>query len=532
PPRFVPISLSFKSSGSVLFYSYSIDKTSSISYRLNLNGRTSETHVVVLPFPSLGHYIPVLELSRLVASQNLTVSYVTTPANVPRFQDFIDEALNCGIDLRLLVLPTPDVEGLPQGRESSDICPPESYGSIFVLANKLQHPFDAWMELQFQQQELAAPPVCVVFDSFMGWVRQSAEKFSISCVEFSTSGAFGISGTNSASRSIMQRALEKEGENSLVLSLDLPRPLRFKRNEIDQDYWTPDEMNPITKFLLPMLQIVVKGASGLMLNTFKELESEYVDHLRNLTGKPLWAIGPLLPMTYFGGAGNKVSTRGKMADIATDELAQWLNSQRAGSLVYVSFGSVVKLSKEQTKALARALEGSQQPFVWAIKVRESGSSGNAEYLPEGFLDRTKGRGVVIWGWAPQLLILSHPSVGAFMSHCGWNSTLESLSLGVPIAGWPMFGDQFFNMRILAEMGVGIQLCEHRGGIPDEEKVREVLRQVLSDDKGKEMRTAAEKAKEMARKAVGDGGSSNVNVQGFASEMRKLLKMRQEQSSLP
>ncbi|GLJ07705.1 hypothetical protein SUGI_0072930 [Cryptomeria japonica] len=124
------------------------------------------------------------------------------------------------------------------------------------------------------------------------------------------------------------------------------------------------------------------------------------------------------------------------------------------------------------------------------------------------------------------------SVGAFLNHCGWNSTLESLSLGVPIAGWPMFADHFFNMRILAEMGVGIQLCEHLGGVPDEVKVTEVLRQVFSDDKGKQMRTAAQKVKEMARKAVGDGGSSKVNVQGFASEMRKLLKTRQEQSSLP
>ncbi|GLJ07844.1 hypothetical protein SUGI_0075350 [Cryptomeria japonica] len=193
-------------------------------------------HVAVLPFPALGHYIPLLELSRLVASQGLTISYVTTPANVPRLQDFVDEAVNCGIDLRLLVLPTPHVEGLPEGRESSDVCPPESDGSIFALANKLQQPFDAWME----QQGLAAPPVCVVFDSFMGWARQSAEKFHISCVEFNPCGAFGVSGSNSASRSIMQRALEKQGEDCLVLSLDLPRPLRFKSNEINKDYWSVD----------------------------------------------------------------------------------------------------------------------------------------------------------------------------------------------------------------------------------------------------------------------------------------------------
>ncbi|XP_057832325.2 UDP-glycosyltransferase 73B4-like [Cryptomeria japonica] len=100
-----------------------------------------------------------------------------------------------------------------------------------------------------------------------------------------------------------------------------------------------------------------------------------------------------------------------MADIPTDELVQWLDSRRTGSVVYVSFGSMVKLSKEQTKALARGLEGSKQHFVWTIKVMESGSSGNAEFLPEGFVERTKDRGVVIWSWAPKLLILSHPSVG-------------------------------------------------------------------------------------------------------------------------
>ncbi|GLJ07847.1 hypothetical protein SUGI_0075420 [Cryptomeria japonica] len=122
-----------------------------------------------------------------------------------------------------------------------------------------------------------------------------------------------------------------------------------------------------------------------------------------------------------------------MVDIAADELVWWLDSQSVGSVVYAFFRSVINLSESQIKALARGLEGSQQAFVWAIKVTESGSLGNVEYLPEGFLERTKGLGDVIWGWAPQLLILSHASVGTFMNHCRWNSTLESLSLGVPIA---------------------------------------------------------------------------------------------------
>ncbi|GLJ07814.1 hypothetical protein SUGI_0074570 [Cryptomeria japonica] len=421
-------------------------------------------HVVVLAFPALGHSIPLLDLSRLIASQGLTASYVTTPANVSRFQDSVVEAVNNGIDMRLVVLPTPPVDGLPEGRESVDLLPKASHGLIFALASKLQKPFNAWMERQFQRQGAAAP-VCVVFE----------------------------------------------------------------RHEIAQDFFNIEDLT--LDIVLRILQSIGKGCSGLIFNTFEELEPAYVEHLRNLTGKPVWAIGPLLPPNYFSGA---AKGRGKKADVEVDELVQWLDPQSDSSVVYVSFGSQIFFTEQQIKALARGLEASLQPFIWAIKVTpriEPATPCNAdlarEYLPQGFLERTKDRGVVIWGWAPQLLILSHPSVGAFMSHCGWNSTLESITLGVPTVGWPMFGDQFFNLRLLVELGMGIQFCEHIPGIPEEEKVKEVLRLVLCDVKGNEMRARGQKLKKMARKAVEEGGSSKANVQAFASEMYNLLKMRQE-----
>ncbi|GLJ07815.1 hypothetical protein SUGI_0074580 [Cryptomeria japonica] len=486
-------------------------------------------HVVVLAFPALGHSIPLLDLSRLVASQGLTVSYVTTPANVSRFQGFVVQAVNNGIDLRLVVLPTPPVEGLPEGRESIDLLPKASHGLIFALASKLQKPFNAWMECQFEQQGASAP-VCIVYDTFMGWGRESAQKFKICCMEFNVSGAFGVSMLISTSRSVVtMEKEEKQGKECVVLSLDLPWPHRFERDEIAQDFFNIED--PTLDIVLKILQSISTGSSGLIFNTFEELEPAYVQHLRNLTGKPVWAIGPMLPPNYFNGA---VCVRGKKADVAVDELVQWLDSQSESSVVYVSFGSQIFFTEQQIKALARGLEASLQPFIWAIKVTpsiETATSCNAdlarEYLPEGFLERTKDRGVIIWGWAPQLLILSHPSVGALMSHCGWNSTLESITLGVPTVGWPMFGDQFFNLRLLAELGMGIQFCEHIPGIPEEEKVKEVLRLVLCDVKGNEMRARGQKLKKMARKAVEEGGSSKADVQAFASEMHKLLKMRQE-----
>jgi hypothetical protein len=269
----------------------------------------------------------------------------------------------------------------------------------------------------------------------------------------------------------------------------------------------------------------------MLINTFEDLEASHLRHLRSLTGKPIWSIGPANPPTSAGKA-----SRGKMADISEDELVRWLDSQRPSSVVYVSFGSQTFLSEQQTVALSRGLEASGQPFIWAIKVSPklettmvdttAADAGVQAYLSYGFEDRmkNKGLGLIIWGRAPQLLILSHPSIGAFMTHCGWNSTLESITLGVPMITWPLFGDQHFNSKQVAEQFVtGFQFCEHQDGIPEEERLKEVVKLVLTEDEGKEMRRRAEKLKEMASTAVGDGGSSKANLRAFPCEMQKLIK---------
>ncbi|GLJ07794.1 hypothetical protein SUGI_0074180 [Cryptomeria japonica] len=482
-------------------------------------------HLVAVPFPALGHFIPFLDLAKLLASNGFTISYVTTPGNVSFLQDYIDQALNDGLDIQLVAIPMPTVEGL-QGRERSDLCPWESKNLIFQMAERLQSPFDAWMEQQFHQQR-AIPPVCIVYDMFTGWAVDTAQKYSVASILFKTCGAFATSLLHSLSCSILQSALEKDGEDSLVVSFNLPHPLRLFKHEVSPLYFNPDLSNFIQRYVSQCYQQIGKG-SGILINTFHELEPFYVQHLKSLTAKPVWAIGPVHPKNLSGGAGN-VNTRGKMVGINEQELVFWLDSQSPRSVVYVSFGSHTFLSEEQTHALARGLEASEQPFVWTIKVPPKNEPASSEsktddistYLPEGFLERTKERGLIIRGWVPQLVILSHVSGGAFISHCGWNSALESISLGVPILAWPMFGDQHFNSKLFAELGVGIQFCQHIDGIPKEERVKEVVTMALVGQKKEEMRERAEKVREMATNAIRGEGSSVADLRGFVSDMHKL-----------
>lgn len=490
---------------------------------------STKPHVVLVPFPALGHSIPFLDLARLLALHGATVSYVTTPANASRLEGAMAEAQSAGLAVSAVVLPTPAVEGLPEGRESTDVLPSELVGLLVNLAEKLAEPFERWLHQQLQQDQEQktgpSPPVCIISDILMLWTLQIGEKYGIRRVLFNTCGAFALTLLYSVSSSLSKNALQKEGD-IIILSMNLPSPLRFNKNEIASNFFEPDMSNPLQHFVIRCLQSLSQGW-GMLINTFEDLEPVHLRHMRSLTGKPILSIGPVLPPIFAG-----KTCRGKMADISEDELVRWLDSQRRHSVVYVSFGSQAVLSERQTVALARGLEASGQPFVWAIKcppklepttaaADTAAADGIQAYLPHGFEDRMKNKelGLIIWGWAPQLLILSHPSVGAFMSHCGWNSTLESITLGVPLITWPMSGDQNFNSKQVAEQfAIGVEFCQHRDGIPEEKRVTEVVRLVLTEDEGEEMRRRANKLKEIASQAVEQGGSSQVNLQAFLCEM--------------
>ncbi|KAK1265177.1 hypothetical protein QJS04_geneDACA021369 [Acorus gramineus] len=217
---------------------------------------------------------------------------------------------------------------------------------------------------------------------------------------------------------------------------------------------------------------------------------------------------------------------------STDELLclDWLDQREPKSVIYVSFGSIGRLSPPQTAELARALESSGRNFMWVIK-----GSNNDNGLPEEFKeDPITERRMVVRGWAPQVAILSHGAVGGFVTHCGWNSTLEGVCAGVPMVAWPLFADQFLNEKLVVDMlRVGVRVgVERPGGWAGEgagmvgiEDIEKALEEVMEGgEEGVLRRVRAREFREMARKAVEIGGSSYVNMTRlieYVSEYRNL-----------
>ncbi|XP_057786547.1 anthocyanidin 3-O-glucosyltransferase 2-like, partial [Salvia miltiorrhiza] len=264
-----------------------------------------------------------------------------------------------------------------------------------------------------------------------------------------------------------------------------------------------------------------RKARGIIVNTFAELESHalgsfVVDSAYGAAPvPPVYSVGPIL-------------NRGPSRD--APEIMRWLNEQLCGSVVLLCFGSQGSLSEDQIHEVAVGLERSGRRFLWSLR-RQPPSTEKArfpgeyesyrEVLPEGFLERTSGVGKVV-GWIPQLEVLSHPAVGGFVSHCGWNSVLESLWCGVPVATWPLHSEQQMNaFQLVRELGLAVEItlsyCEWRGdGVVAAAEVERGVREVM--ESGGEVRERVREMKEKSRMSVVEGGSSYASFKRLIDDM--------------
>ncbi|OAE19995.1 hypothetical protein AXG93_4805s1110 [Marchantia polymorpha subsp. ruderalis] len=205
------------------------------------------------------------------------------------------------------------------------------------------------------------------------------------------------------------------------------------------------------------------------------------------------------------------------------ECMEWLEKQPTKSVLYVCLGSQVVLEKEQIGHFARALDASQQTFLWVLSKRRGNFSILDDVLPEGFLTRTCGRGLVVTGWVGQLQVLAHPSVVGFVSHCGWQSVLESMTFGVPIIGWPHGAEQHFNCRYVQQVlkaGIGIRDVDNRALIVDQLEFENAFKLFSREKLGKALAFNAASFARKAAAAVSRGGSSNEAIDELIESIKQ------------
>ncbi|KAI4364321.1 hypothetical protein MLD38_020429 [Melastoma candidum] len=277
---------------------------------------------------------------------------------------------------------------------------------------------------------------------------------------------------------------------------------------------TPTNNFPILRKMMHMqLEVLMKETNPkVLVNTFDALEEAPLKAIDKLT---MVGIGPLLPLAFTGG-----DSTSNPSD-SSDEYFQWLNTKPEASVVYVSFGSISVLQKEQMEEMARGLLKMGRPFLWVMRKDKGAATAPQEEADRvSCWEELQEKGKII-PWCSQYEVLSHPSVGCFLTHCGWNSTLESLACGVPMVAFPQWTDQLTNAKLIEDVwktGVRVKPNEETRIVEGDEIMRCIEKVMDSGESGEEIRRNAGKWKVLAREAVEEGGSSHRNIASFLEEI--------------
>ncbi|KAI9114936.1 hypothetical protein K1719_013949 [Acacia pycnantha] len=467
--------------------------------------KKNEGHIVMVPYMAHGHLIPFLALARLIHQQtSFTITIANTPLNIQHLQSAISSSSSSNIHLASLPF-EPTSHGLPPHIENAEKLPPPLLPNLGLAALSLQ-PHLRTLISRITEEE-GRPPLCIIFDVFLGWISDVAKSFGSKSITFTTCGAYGTI----AYMSIWLNLPHRKTDSDEFYVPGFPENYRFHRSQLHRFLRQADGTDTWSRFFQTHISLSMKS-DGWICNTVEEIEPLGLQLLRKFIGSPVWTIGPLLPTNS---CMDSKQRSGKELGIPLEKCIEWLNLHPERSVLYISFGSQHSISETQMMSLALGLEQSGKPFIWVIRPPfgfDINRDFEAEWLPEGFENRTKEtkRGLLIRNWAPQLEILSHKSVGAFLSHCGWNSVLESLSHGVPIIGWPLGAEQAYNSKMVEEeMGVGVELTRTVESVISGEEVKEVIEKVM--ERGEEMRKKANEIAEQIRRAKEENGGSSIGA---------------------
>ncbi|KAJ0499451.1 putative flavonol 3-O-glucosyltransferase [Helianthus annuus] len=469
--------------------------------------------LIFIPSPGVGHIMSTVEIAKLLVNRDQRLA-ITVLVIKPRSLDsgmaitsYIESLAKSNMD-HISFIQLPQDETLlthdPKDHMStfSEFIPSHCKYVRNVVADMIS-------------QAGSGQIVGFVIDMFCTCMVDVANEFNVPTYMFFTSSAAFL-----GFEFYIQKLCDDLNEDVIELSnadaeISIPS---FDKPVPTKVFWSRVKTREGLDFVLGAVR-KFREVKAIIVNTFLELETHAIKSLSaDVSIPPVYPVGPMLNLE--GSFGSSV---GKSFD---NNVIRWLDSQPPSSVVFLCFGSMGSFSEVQVKEIARALEQSGHRFVWSLRRPPSDQTSRipSDYedpslvLPEGFLERTCGIGKVI-GWAPQTAVLGHDAVGGFVSHCGWNSLLESLWFGVPLATWPMYAEQHMNaFEMVVELGLAVEIkLDYMKNVSNPradtiivtaKEIERGIRRVMEDN---EVKTKVKAMSLKSRSVVAEGGSSYASV---------------------
>ncbi|KAJ9158663.1 hypothetical protein P3X46_024227 [Hevea brasiliensis] len=452
--------------------------------------------LVLFPSPAIGHFISMVELGKLILnfqpSLSIHILVISAPYDAGSSTSYIADVAATIPSIYFHHLPTIT---LPS---TTGTHPETLIFEVLRLSNP--HVHQALLSISRTHKINA-----FIMDFFCFASLSFASQLNIPGYFFYTSGA-GSLATSMYFPTLHQNTTKSFKDLNTFIHMPGVPPIFSS----DFSSAVSDRNNKAYEYFLDMAFCFPKSA-GIIVNTFELLEARALKAISdglcipNSTTPPVYSIGPLIVTK-------------NASDGATDQSLTWLDSQPSQSVIFLCFGSLGLFSMEQLREIAIGLERSGQRFLWVVRNPPSDNQSLAisahpdpnlnALLPDGFLDRTKERGLVVKSWAPQVAVLNHNSVGGFVTHCGWNSVLEAVSAGVPMVAWPLYAEQKFNrLMLVEEIKIALPMKEDENGFVTALEVEKRVNQLMQSESGNSVRERTIAMKNAAKAAVSEGGSS-------------------------
>lgn len=451
-------------------------------------------HVLAIPYPAQGHVIPMIELMQRAAQHGLKVTIVNADFIHTKVINALSTIQDLGDNLSLV--------SIPDGME-----PWEDRNDILKVSQSIQRFMPKELDKFIQNINGASDDgdkiSCVVADGTMGWAVDVAKNAGIKVAVVWFASAATLASIHIMPKLIDDGIVNKD--NGSVTKNKMFHPLPTVPAISSETFmWASFNDEAIIKncfHILSECNQAMKLADLTICNSAFELEPDAFSAIPEVL-----PVGPLSASSM---------PRNKAGNFWSEDSSclSWLDQQPVCSVIYVAFGSFTIFDQTQFQELALGLELTNRPFLWVV--RPDITTDTQVSYPEGFQDRIGIRGKMV-GWAPQEKVLRHPSVACFLSHCGWNSTTEGVSNGVPFLCWPYFADQLSNETYICDVwNIGLGFEKDAGGIIRQDEIARKVEQLLSGN----YKERAMELKSKVLNSVQADGCSNKNLSNFIKWMK-------------